>query len=116
MNRTLLCCAAALLSVVVGTRSTVAQAPKPRRINRAIELLAQGQPIYYTGSHAGTAGSYEQGMKDAQTYADYLSYDMEHAPYDIKGLADYMRGLVAGGRARNGHRPRAGSGKGPARG
>ena len=81
-----------------------AQAPKPKRINRAIELLAQGQPIYYTGSHSGTAGSYEQGMKDAQTYADYLSYDMEHAPYDIKGLADYMRGLVAGGPTRSGHR------------
>src|ERR1700686_1115846 len=104
MNKTLLCCAAAFLGMVVGPRSTVAQAPKPRRINRAIELLAQGQPIYYTGSHAGTTGSFEQGMKDAQTYADYLSYDMEHAPYDIKGLADYMRGLVAGGPARSGHR------------
>jgi 4-hydroxy-2-oxoheptanedioate aldolase len=104
MNKTLLCCAAAVLGVIVGARSIVAQAPKPRRINRAIELLAQGQPIYYTGSHAGTAGSYEQGMKDAQTYADYLSYDMEHAPFDIKGLAEYMRGLVAGGPTKSGHR------------
>ena len=43
-------------------------------------------------------------MKDAQTYADYISYDMEHAPYDIKGLADYMRGLVAGGPTKSGHR------------
>jgi hypothetical protein len=58
-----------------------------QRINRAIELLEQGQPIYYTGSHSGTAGTYEQGMRDAQTYADYISYDMEHAPYDIKGCA-----------------------------
>ena len=81
-----------------------AQAPKPKRINRAIELLEQGQPIYYTGSHSGTSGSYEQGMKDAQTYADYISYDMEHAPYDIKGLADYMRGLAAGGPTKSGHR------------
>ena len=32
--------------------ATVAQAPKPKHINRAIELLAQGQPIYYTGSHS----------------------------------------------------------------
>ena len=24
------------------------------RINRAIELLAQGQPIYYTGGHTGS--------------------------------------------------------------
>ena len=57
----------------------VAQGPKAKRINRAIELLSQGQPIYYTGSHSGTDGNFEQGKKDAQTYADYISYDMEHA-------------------------------------
>jgi 4-hydroxy-2-oxoheptanedioate aldolase len=78
--------------------------PHAKRINRAIDLLEQGQPIYYTGSHSGTEGSYEQGVKDAQTYADYISYDMEHAPFDVKGLADYMRGLVAGGPAKSGHR------------
>ena len=78
--------------------------PKPKRINRAIELLEQGQPIYYTGSHEGTEGNYEQGVKDAQTYADYISYDMEHAPFDVKGLADYMRGLAKGGPTKSGHR------------
>src|SRR5437868_12970564 len=84
--------------------SSVAQAPKPKHINRAIELLEAGQPIYYTGSHSGTEGTFEAGKADAQTYADYISYDMEHAPYDIKGLADYMKGLVAGGPAKSGHR------------
>jgi 4-hydroxy-2-oxoheptanedioate aldolase len=84
--------------------AAVPQAPKAKRINRAIELLAQGQPIYYTGSHSGTEGSFEQGKKDAQIYADYISYDMEHAPYDIKGLADYMQGLAAGGPTKSGHR------------
>jgi 4-hydroxy-2-oxoheptanedioate aldolase len=81
-----------------------AQAPAPKRINRAIELLDQGQPIYYTGSHDGTDGGFEQGVKDAQTWADYISYDMEHAPFDVKGLADYMRGLAKGGPTRSGHR------------
>ena len=81
-----------------------AQAPKPKHINKAIELLEQGQPIYYTGSHEGTAGSYEQGVKDAQTWADYISYDMEHAPFYVKGLSEYMRGLVAGGPTKSGHR------------
>src|SRR6202521_1479147 len=94
----------ACFCVVLGVATTVAQTPKAKRINRAIELLEQGQPIYYTGSHSGTTGSFEQGITDAQTYADYLSYDMEHAPYDIKGLADYMRGLVAGGPTKSGHR------------
>src|SRR5262249_18017161 len=83
---------------------TKAQAPKPARINRAIELLQQGHPVYYTGSHEGTSGGFGQGVKDAQTYADYISYDMEHAPYDIKQLADYMRGLAEGGSTRSGHR------------
>jgi 4-hydroxy-2-oxoheptanedioate aldolase len=84
--------------------AAMAQAPKATRINRAIELLSQGQPIYYTGSHSGTEGSFEQGKKDAQTYADYISYDMEHAPYDIKGLAEYMQGLAMGGPTKSGHR------------
>jgi 4-hydroxy-2-oxoheptanedioate aldolase len=97
-------CLLAGFSLVCGVAVIAAQTPKPKRINRALELLEQGQPIYYTGSHSGTEGGFEQGKKDAQTYADYISYDMEHAPYDIKGLADYMRGLVAGGPARSGHR------------
>jgi len=90
---------AALLFVSIS-----AQAPKPKHINRAIELLDARQPVYYTGSHSGTEGSFENGKADAQTYADYISYDMEHAPYDIKGLAEYMKGLVAGGPTKSGHR------------
>ncbi len=77
---------------------------KPKRINRAIELLEQGQPIYYTGSHDGTEGSFDSGKRDAQTFADYINYDMEHAPYDIKGLSEYMKGLAAGGPTKSGHR------------
>jgi len=79
-------------------------AEKPKRINRAIELLEQGQPIYYTGSHEGTEGGFDAGVRDAQTWADYISYDMEHAPFDVKGLADYMRGLAKGGPTKSGHR------------
>jgi 4-hydroxy-2-oxoheptanedioate aldolase len=95
---------AACVCLVLGSTSAWAQAPKPKRINRAIELLQQGQPVYYTGSHSGTTGTFEQGKKDAQTYADYISYDMEHAPFDVAGLAEYMKGLVAGGPTRSGHR------------
>ena len=79
-------------------------ADTPKHINRAIELLADGQPIYYTGSHEGTEGSFAQGVKDAQTWADYISYDMEHAPFDVKGLAEYMQGLAKGGPTKSGHR------------
>jgi 4-hydroxy-2-oxoheptanedioate aldolase len=91
-------------TIVLSLAVAAAQTSKPKRINRAIELLEHGQPIYYTGSHSGTEGSFDQGKKDAQTWADYISYDMEHAPYDVKGLAEYMRGLAAGGPTRSGHR------------
>jgi 4-hydroxy-2-oxoheptanedioate aldolase len=100
MRKRLFC---SLLSLMVAAAAS-AQTAKPKRINKAIELLEQGQPIYYTGSHEGTSGSFEQGKRDAQTWADYISYDMEHAPFDIKGLADYMRGLVAGGPTKSGHK------------
>src|SRR3954453_15683543 len=93
-----------LTALVAGVTTIGAQSPKIKRINQAIELLEQGQPVYYTGSHSGTAGTYEQGVKDAQTYADYISYDMEHAPFDVKGLAEYMRGLAQGGPTKSGHR------------
>ena len=73
----------AAISLLVAVNRSAAQSYKPKHINRAIELLEQGQPIYYTGSHSGTEGSFEQGKKDAQIYADYISYDMEHAPYEI---------------------------------
>src|SRR5215467_2038451 len=93
------------VAFLAGVLSIMAQAPpKPKHVNRALELLEQGQPIYYTGSHSGTTGSFEQGKKDAQTFADYISYDMEHAPFDVKGLSEYMKGLVKGGPTRSGHR------------
>jgi 4-hydroxy-2-oxoheptanedioate aldolase len=103
INKTLIC-ASASACLLLWAATSAAQTPKPKRINRAIELLEQGQPIYYTGSHNGTTGGFEQGKQDAQTWADYISYDMEAAPYDIAGLAAYMQGLAAGGPTRTGHR------------
>jgi 4-hydroxy-2-oxoheptanedioate aldolase len=71
------------------------------RINRAIELLEQGQPIYYTG--AGER-SYEGGKKAAGTWADFIMYEFEHEPFDLTRLHEFMRGLVDGGPTRSGHR------------
>jgi 2-keto-3-deoxy-L-rhamnonate aldolase RhmA len=76
----------------------------PSRINRAIELLEQDQPIYYVGGHTGHVLTYEQGIHDAQTWADYINVGMEHGAFDMTGLAAYMRGLVDGGPTRSGHR------------
>ena len=46
-----------------------------KRINRAIELLENDQPIYYTGLHSFSRDflTYEQGKKDSATWADYIN-------------------------------------------
>ena len=74
------------------------------RINRAIELLAQDQAIYYVGGHSGHVLTRTQGREDAGTWADYINIGMEHGAFDMAGLAEYMAGLVEGGPARSGHR------------
>jgi len=74
------------------------------KINRAIELLAQDQPIYYMGGHTGHVLTYEQGRQDAATWADYINVGMEHGAFDMTGLDEYMRGLIDGGPTRSGHR------------
>jgi 4-hydroxy-2-oxoheptanedioate aldolase len=71
------------------------------RINKAIELLEQGQPIYYTGAEDR---SYEGGRAAAKTWADYITYEMEHGAYDVSALHEFMRGLVDGGPSPSGHR------------
>jgi 4-hydroxy-2-oxoheptanedioate aldolase len=73
----------------------------PTRINRAIEKLDRRQPIYYTQT---TGGGYDEGKKLAQTPYDYITYDMEHAAFDMAALRAFMRGLVDGGPTPTGHR------------
>lgn len=73
---------------------------KPKRVNKAIELLAAGQPIYYTGGHGG----YEEGVQLSNTYADYINYEMEHGALDFSALRAFMTGLVDGGPTKSGHR------------
>jgi 4-hydroxy-2-oxoheptanedioate aldolase len=75
-----------------------------KRINRAIELLAEDQAIYYVGGHSRHVLTRAQGRDDAQTWADYINVGMEHGAFDMAGLAEYMTGLVEGGPTRSGHR------------
>ncbi|MGH6914269.1 MAG: aldolase/citrate lyase family protein, partial [Geminicoccales bacterium] len=71
------------------------------RINRAIELLAAGQPVYCA---VAPEPSYERGVEEAKTWADYLTVDLEHHPFAAAALHAFMRGLVDGGPTRSGHR------------
>ena len=75
------------------------------RINKAIELLENDQPVYYTGLHSFSRDflTYQQGIKDSSTWADYINIGMEHGSFDMTGLEAYMDGLVDGGPTPSGH-------------
>ena len=64
------------------------------RVNRAIELLEQGQPIYYSSP---SELSYEGGVQASQTWADYLVVELEHGLFNLAGLDAFMKGLAASG-------------------
>jgi 4-hydroxy-2-oxoheptanedioate aldolase len=70
------------------------------RINRCIELLEQGQPIFYTGT---PELSYEAGIRMSKTWADFISIDFEHHPFDTVGLTRFMEGLRDAGTTTSGH-------------
>ncbi len=100
----LLACGVVFLALVVFGPVMNGQS-KPKRVNRIVELLENDQPAIYVGSHSGTVGTVESGKHDAlTTHADYITYDMEHAPMDFRGLAEYMKGTAAAGPTKSGHR------------
>lgn len=85
--------------------SGVQSAPKAQRVNRAIELLEQGQPVYYfTEGRGGSQGGYKEGLALAKTWADFIIYEMEFGAYDVTELRGFMAGLVVGGPTTTGHR------------
>jgi 4-hydroxy-2-oxoheptanedioate aldolase len=85
--------------------SSVDRNYKPRRINKAIELWEDGQPIYYGFWGVGPGvDPYAQGVRMAKTYLDAINVEMEHGALDFSALREFMRGLVDGGPTASGHR------------
>ncbi len=76
----------------------------PERVNKAIELLENDQPVFYTGSHTTSNLNYDAGLAMADTWADYINIGMEHGSLDLAGLDGYMRGLADGGPTKSGHK------------
>lgn len=70
------------------------------RVNKMIDLLEQGQPVYYENTREFT---FEEGLRLASTWADYIRLDLEHGPFDMKGVREFMLGLVEGGPTASGH-------------
>ena len=78
---------------------------KARRFNKAIELWEDGQPVFYaTERPTPGVNAYERGKLMCKTYADAINYDMEHVPFNVTELGEFMRGLADGGGTRSGHR------------
>lgn len=73
---------------------------QPKRVNKAIELLESGQPVYYDYGRGGA----EEGKAAAKTWADILMYDMEGAALDFTRLRAFMKGLADAGPTASGHR------------
>ena len=71
-----------------------------QRINKCIELIEQGQPVFSTGAPELT---YEAGRDMAQTWADMILVEFEHHAFDTIGLYKFMQGLHDGGPTPSGH-------------
>lgn len=104
---------ALLLAFLITTPAIAAEESAytgPKRINKAIELLEAGQPVYYTYGVKGgddprtLEEAYDLGKSLSQTWADIIMYNMEHAPLDFALLRSFMLGLVDGGPTPSGHR------------
>ncbi len=95
---------AIVIACALGVHSW-SQNPEPKRINKAIGLLSQDQPIYYfTEGRGGSQGGFKEGLRLAKTWADLIIYEMEFGAYDVTELREFMAGLVQGGPTPSGHR------------
>ena len=65
------------------------------RVNSAIRRLANDEPAFYVGNHAGAELGFEAGVAAAETWADYLNIGMEHGPLDLAGLDQFMKGMAS---------------------
>jgi len=93
--------ACAVLSFCVGPPRRHPESLK--RINRAIELLSQGQPVYYTGSHEGTDGNFEQGGEGrARPMPTTSATTWSTRPFDVRVWPTTCAGWSRADRPRSG--------------
>ena len=73
------------------------------RVNKCIELLEQGRPVFVDHPTVPPTLDYDAGLAYADTWADMLILEFEHHPFDPLGLTNFMRGLRDGGPTASGH-------------
>ena len=69
------------------------------KLHPSIDLFLQNKPVFVTSSGALT---YENGRNQAQSWADCLMVDFEHAPFDMMGLQEFIKGLIDAGPTQTG--------------
>ena len=93
--------AALVLVVGIDARQSGDASYTPKRVNKAIELLEAGEPVYY---FQFPGGGYEEGKQLSQTWADAIGYNVEQAPFSTLQFKAFMQGLIDGGPTKSGHR------------
>src|SRR5690606_3842179 len=99
----------ALAALAGGAAALASPRPLPaagaKRINKAIDLLAADEPIYYfTEGRGGSQGGVEEGLRLAKTWADFVLREREFGPFVPRRRREFMAGLINGGPAASGHR------------
>ena len=79
---------ALLIAAALSAGLVVAQLP---RLNRTIELLAQGRPAFGILSHDR---SLDNARALARSGLDFVIIDMEHGPLDIEALRVFLLGMI----------------------
>lgn len=86
-------CLSALFSVltVVGLASVPAMAQDNVRLNRSIETLEKGDPVFglFTGNF-----SLANARALARSNLDYILIDMEHTAFDMEKLQEFLLGMT----------------------
>jgi 4-hydroxy-2-oxoheptanedioate aldolase len=88
-----------LAACLLGTGA--ARADEPIRLNRTIETLSAGQPVFgiFTGNFSLASA---RGL--ARSNLDFIFIDMEHAPFDVATLQTFLIGMTDKARIlQNGH-------------
>jgi 4-hydroxy-2-oxoheptanedioate aldolase len=80
-----------VLSLCVQTRPALAQGSDGVRLNRAIELLENGQPAFGVLSADYSLGN---ARTLARSDLDFIIIDMEHFPFDVERLRMFLLGMT----------------------
>ncbi len=95
--RTVIAATIAFVALSTAHPLVVAQAPtSPPRSNAVITLLAQDKPVFSIwGNYIGVGKDYHAAvtLQNNRNY-DFILYDLEHDPFDIEGLSQFLRALL----------------------